>query len=262
MTAPTFLITLIGKIKALSLTTKITVVVATTVAVGGITTVIVMLNSRDEQPHEMSTTNMRQEEVEETEEVPFETITKEDNTKLEGTTEVEQEGQNGILTRKILITYENDIEVAREKISESVTTEPVPRITVIGTKKPIATAKPATSNTAQPTQDCSLPTGWGRPDSCPPETRSDFTAKGGWERVARMTHQQALDHRNYPSYDPTGRVIRQGELCFGEITIKVDTLEIIEAYWDDSPTSTCDYVRNDHPSIPSIEYLNHYLETL
>ncbi len=262
MTAPTCLITFISKIKALKLTTKIAVIIAATVIAGGVMTTIVLLNSHDEQLHEISTTNIRQEELEETEELPFETIEEKDGTKLEGTTEVKQEGQNGVLTRKFLITYDGDIEVAREKISETITTEPVPRITVIGTKKPIAMVKPNTSNAAQPTQDCSLPTGWGRPDSCPPETRSDFTAKGGWERVARMTRQRALNYQDYPSYDPTGSFIRQGELCFGEITIKVDTLEIIEAHWDDSPTSTCDYVRNDHPSIPSIEYLNHYLETL
>lgn len=122
--------------------------------------------------------------------------------------------------------------------------------------------QPSTPNTISTTQDCSLPEGWGRPTSCPPETRSEFTAKGGWERLARMGYSGAQDFRGKVDYDITGRVFIHSELCKGSVSISLDTLEIVEAFWDDQPTSTCDNVRNDHPPIPSVDYLNQYLKSL
>lgn len=90
-------------------------------------------------------------------------------------------------------------------------------------------------------------------------TRPEFTAKGGWERVAQNTLASAKAYLTTTNEDMTGRASYSSELCFGEVVISLETLKVIEVRWDDARTPTCDYVRNDHPPLPSIDYLNQYL---
>lgn len=103
--------------------------------------------------------------------------------------------------------------------------------------------------------------GQSRPTTSVPArmTRSEFTAKGGWERVAQNTLASAKAYLTTTNENMTGRASYSSELCFGEVVISLETLKVIEVRWDDARTPTCDYVRNDHPPLPSIDYLNQYL---
>ena len=69
-----------------------------------------------------------------TEDIPFKVIIKEDSSLAEGETKVETEGKLGkkVSTRKITLT--NDVEIARETISET-REEPQNKVVLIGTKK-------------------------------------------------------------------------------------------------------------------------------
>ena len=67
--------------------------------------------------------------VKETVEIPFETITKEvSSTTGEKTNKVVQEGQNGIKEITYKVKYQNDVEIERTQISETVVQEPVNKI--------------------------------------------------------------------------------------------------------------------------------------
>ncbi len=68
-------------------------------------------------------------------EIPFETVTKDVSQAGTDTTDrVLQEGQNGIKEIKYKVRYENDVEVQREVVSETVIKEPVDKIIQISTR--------------------------------------------------------------------------------------------------------------------------------
>ena len=68
-------------------------------------------------------------------EIPFETVTKDvSQTGSETVDKVIQEGQNGLKEIKYKVRYEDDKEVKREVISETVIKEPVDKIIQISTK--------------------------------------------------------------------------------------------------------------------------------
>jgi LysM repeat protein len=70
-----------------------------------------------------------------TEPIPFGKETKEDSSIYVGESKVAQEGKDGEKTIEVNITRENGKEIARDKISETVTKQPVPEIIAKGTKK-------------------------------------------------------------------------------------------------------------------------------
>lgn len=68
--------------------------------------------------------------------IPFETSTKDDDSKYEDFEEIVQHGVNGERLYKDRVYYENGIEYKRDKnISNEVTKDPVTKIVVKGTKK-------------------------------------------------------------------------------------------------------------------------------
>ena len=71
--------------------------------------------------------------VEEKDTIPYKTVYVDDSTLYKGESEVETEGQEGSVTRKYRVTYEDGAEVSRELISE-VKTEPVNKVIAVGTK--------------------------------------------------------------------------------------------------------------------------------
>lgn len=71
--------------------------------------------------------------VEEKETLPYETIYVDDSTLYKGESEVATEGQEGFVTRKYSVKYEDGVEVSRELISE-VETAPVNKVVAVGTK--------------------------------------------------------------------------------------------------------------------------------
>lgn len=81
-----------------------------------------------------------------TEDIPFKVVIKEDSSLAEGETKVETEGKLGkkVSTRKITLT--DDVEIARETISET-REEPQNKVVLIGTKK---TATQSTANEVVP----------------------------------------------------------------------------------------------------------------
>ena len=68
-------------------------------------------------------------------EIPFETVTKDvSQSGTETTDKVLQEGENGIKEIKYKVRYENDVEVNREVIEETILKEPIDKIIQISTK--------------------------------------------------------------------------------------------------------------------------------
>lgn len=72
--------------------------------------------------------------IEQTEDVPFETETVKDPTKVMGYHEVQTAGQNGKKTVIYQVNMQNGVEVGRQKMSEVVTVQPVKQIEAVGTK--------------------------------------------------------------------------------------------------------------------------------
>lgn len=69
-----------------------------------------------------------------TEEIPFETKYENDSNLEEGQSKVKQEGVKGVKTIIYKVTYTDGAETNREKTSEEVTTKPVDKIVIKGTK--------------------------------------------------------------------------------------------------------------------------------
>ena len=71
-----------------------------------------------------------------TEEIPFETQTRENSELLKGKTQTAVEGENGTKEYVYQVTYENGVEVSRVLVEERIAKEPVTQIEEIGTKEP------------------------------------------------------------------------------------------------------------------------------
>ena len=71
--------------------------------------------------------------VEEKFSVPFEKVYVEDSSLYKGESEIAVQGQNGSVTRKYSVKYEDGVEVSRELISE-IKTEPINQVIAVGTK--------------------------------------------------------------------------------------------------------------------------------
>jgi len=86
--------------------------------------------------------NIETKQVSQTESVPFQTVTEEDATLAKGLTAVATKGVNGIKTLVYRVTYTDGQETARDKISETITTQPVTQVIKIGNLPP-GTPNPA-----------------------------------------------------------------------------------------------------------------------
>ena len=80
------------------------------------------------------------------EEIPFNTVQKEDDSLPAGTTKVQTEGVNGVVESTNLVTRNGDAVVSTNTISKYVKTAPVDKVVLVGTKK--ATAKKSTSGSS------------------------------------------------------------------------------------------------------------------
>lgn len=76
-----------------------------------------------------------QEEIEETEVIPFATLEWAEPHLAKGETRVVREGQEGVLVRRVLLTYENGELAARKVLSNELQREAVARIIGVGTKE-------------------------------------------------------------------------------------------------------------------------------
>lgn len=88
------------------------------------------------------------EEISVKEEIPYESVEKINKTLAEGTKKVTQKGAPGEKEVVYRISYEDGVEINREKISETVTKNPVKRVTEIGAKKKTVTPKAQVASTA------------------------------------------------------------------------------------------------------------------
>lgn len=69
-----------------------------------------------------------------TEEIPFKTVTKSDDTFLKGQTRTDSVGRVGLRRISYEVRRENGVEVSRQRTGTEVVREPTDRITVVGTK--------------------------------------------------------------------------------------------------------------------------------
>ena len=74
--------------------------------------------------------------VEEKFSVPFEKVYVEDSSLYKGESEIAVQGQNGSVTRKYSVKYEDGVEVSRELISE-IKTEPINQVIAVGTNSKV-----------------------------------------------------------------------------------------------------------------------------
>jgi len=95
-------------------------------------------------------TVVTREKVTYTEEIPFNTVTKNTSDLYKGEKKVEQEGQKGEKKIEVYVTKENGVEVSREKIGETVLKQPVDQIELIGTKSRPASNTSNRSNYTRP----------------------------------------------------------------------------------------------------------------
>jgi len=86
-------------------------------------------------------TRMDQEMVVESEPIPYQVITRENNNLDEGVERVVQEGKQGELQRKILLTYRDGKEIDRTVVEEFVAVKPEDRIIERGTVKNFTTSR-------------------------------------------------------------------------------------------------------------------------
>jgi len=84
---------------------------------------------------EITVIRVVQEEIEETEVIPFATLEWAEPHLPRGETRIVREGREGLLVRKVLLTYENGELAARKVISNEVAQEAVAKIIGIGTRE-------------------------------------------------------------------------------------------------------------------------------
>lgn len=122
-----------------------------------------------------------------------------------------------------------------------------------------SSAKPKNTTKEQTTVDkCKTGiTGWDRPASCPTQTRAEYTAAGGWENAVKMEWEHKIPKQEGVEWGASVK-----HLCYAEFTINFETKTISHIQWNDEPTSTCDKVRNEHPPLPSADYLTNYLRSI
>lgn len=111
-------------------------------------------------------------------------------------------------------------------------------------------------------QGKSASTGSGSSPKPHSKTRSEFTAEGGWERVALAAYRDAIKYLAEGNIPARGSAALSSELCMGEVAVSLETLRVVDVTWDDSPTPTCNYTRNDHPMLPTLDHLNSYLDSI
>jgi uncharacterized protein YabE (DUF348 family) len=86
-------------------------------------------------------TRMDEEILIETEAIPYQVVTRQNNQMDEGVDRVVQEGQQGELERRIQVTYQDGREISRQLVSEEVTVAPQDRIIEKGTVKHITNSR-------------------------------------------------------------------------------------------------------------------------
>ncbi|HZK34802.1 MAG TPA: ubiquitin-like domain-containing protein [Bacillota bacterium] len=99
--------------------------------------------SLDEQvmPNDVvKVTRIDEDTIVETEGIPYKVITRQNNDLEEGVNQVVQEGEQGVLERKISIVYEDGVEVSRSIVGETVTREAEDRIVDKGTARFVSIA--------------------------------------------------------------------------------------------------------------------------
>jgi hypothetical protein len=98
------------------------------------------------QTAEPVTTN---KDVEETEAVAFEKVSKDDASLDKGINTVVTQGVNGVRTKTYRVTYVDGNETNRELIKNEVTKEPVVEVTHLGTREPYVPPAPSPAPQAQ-----------------------------------------------------------------------------------------------------------------
>ncbi|NMN00489.1 G5 domain-containing protein [Bifidobacterium sp. DSM 109958] len=92
------------------------------------------------------------------EEIPFNTVEKQDDTLAEGTTKVETEGVNGVVESTNLVTRNGSTVVSTSTIAKYVKTAPVDKVVLVGTKKAAAKSTGSSSSNSGSSSSASIGT--------------------------------------------------------------------------------------------------------
>jgi hypothetical protein len=82
--------------------------------------------------------------------VPFGQVVASDPNALVGTSAVTTVGVDGVKTTTFKVTYKDGVEVAREMVSDVVTTAAIDQVTTNGTKQPVVVAPKAAASSCDP----------------------------------------------------------------------------------------------------------------
>ncbi len=105
---------------------------------------------------EITLIRVDEETVKVEEEIPYESTERENKALASGTRKLVQRGVPGEKTVSYKITYEDGVEVSREKISEEVKTQPIAQIREVGPKKKAANYTIASAGTVQTSRSGNL----------------------------------------------------------------------------------------------------------
>lgn len=139
-----------GWFKALSIIKKVAVVGGSVIAISGVSGAVANPpKTPTATPPDPGVTHVQSDKIEvkeivETEPIPFTSTTQNDPTLASGSTKISTAGVSGSKTVTYKVTYTNDVETSREKVSETVTLQPVTQVTRIGTY--VAPAPPTCPN--------------------------------------------------------------------------------------------------------------------
>jgi uncharacterized protein YabE (DUF348 family) len=86
-------------------------------------------------------TRMEEEILVEKEAIPYQVITRKNNNLDQGVERVVQEGKQGELQRKILVTYRDGVEISRKLVAQEIVQPPVDRIIEKGTVQTMTTSR-------------------------------------------------------------------------------------------------------------------------
>ncbi|WP_069386667.1 resuscitation-promoting factor [Cellulosimicrobium cellulans] len=139
----------------------------------------------DEAEVSLVVQRVKVEEVPTTAPVPFETVTEEDPERFEDLEQVvKQEGVEGVHTTVHRVTTVDGVEESRELVSDGVTTPPVPKILVQGTKeRPEPEPEPAPA--AQPRSSSSSGSSSGASAPAPAPADLGSAPPGVWAQLAQ-----------------------------------------------------------------------------
>lgn len=138
------------------------------------------------------------------EQIPFSTLNENDFTLPVGQTKVKQEGVNGNKELTFKITYADGKETMREKVSEAITLQPIPKIILAGTKSntpPIDHKYPVQDSGYEAGYNWAEDKGINDPGECSGNSESFIEGCQAYAEEQQNELQDSSDSYNDTGYD-------------------------------------------------------------